>query len=443
MNVILLVISVGLFCFAPQNYSFIFCSLCLGVFLLGAYFVLHKDIHRMGLLNFNMLFLLSFFLCSYAFPVFMYPTGFTGIVGVLVDDTLINVCTAMCTVAGSCYFLGYDNKKIKFKQAVKTDYPSKSFRNTAGILFYIFLVFISVVLVGFIRTEHEVSIEVTATPFAFLLFEICLAILLVVNSYYVGSKTFLKFYNINKVPLIASLIVILVFLFIGDRKPIIEIGIIIITSLSLFYKKIKSRYLLVLLFVAAALMAMIGLTRTSSSSIREGGLSSFVEANREVIGDESTTVWSFFSDLTERYEELYQGYEYVGSYGNQYPLRIIPLLLSPLPLAPNVASELIYDKPLFETAPGAIIGRFWDVHAGTHCVVDIYVPWGLLGVIILFLLFGRLISYITQYRDCNIYYKTIYIIVVSQAVFMPRGSLFDIYRPIVWAVFIIYFSKKK
>lgn len=150
-----------------------------------------------------------------------------------------------------------------------------------------------------------------------------------------------------------------------------------------------------------------------------------------------------FSDLTERYEELYQGYEYVQTYTNQYPLRIFPLIFSPVPLAPNIISDVIYNKPLSETAPGAIVGRFWDVHAGTHCVIDIYMPWGIVGVILCFLLFGYAISYVTQLFNINIYYKVFYVIIVSQSIFMPRGSLFDIYRPLVWAAIIIYFLRRK
>lgn len=114
---------------------------------------------------------------------------------------------------------------------------------------------------------------------------------------------------------------------IGDRKPIIEIGLVVLTVLSLFYKNIKSRHLVLIIFSAAVLMAMVGLTRTSSeSSLKDGGISSFVKANEEVVNDNSTTIWSYFSDLTERYEELYQGYEYVQTYTNQYPLRIFPLI---------------------------------------------------------------------------------------------------------------------
>lgn len=42
-------------------------------------------------------------------------------------------------------------------------------------------------------------------------------------------------------------------------------------------------------------MAMVGLTRTSSeSSLKDGGISSFVKANEEVVNDNSTTIWSYF-----------------------------------------------------------------------------------------------------------------------------------------------------
>ena len=445
MNILLLFLSLVLYFYAPINYNYPFCVICLSVFAIGAYNVLREDSKRMGLLNFNLFFLLSFFLCSYAFPVFMYPTGFVGIIGLMAKESTINACTAMCTVASCCYFFGYHYRlKIKNKDVIESFHPTYSARKIAYLLFYIFLVIITGVLIVFLRTAHVVSIEVTDMPYAFILFDICLAILLIINSYFLQKKSYYKFYSANRIPLLASCAIMLIFLIIGDRKPIIEIGLVVLTVLSLFYKNIKSRHLVLIIFSAAVLMAMVGLTRTSSeSSLKDGGISSFVKANEEVVNDNSTTIWSYFSDLTERYEELYQGYEYVQTYTNQYPLRIFPLIFSPVPLAPNIISDVIYKKPLSETAPGAIVGRFWDVHAGTHCVIDIYMPWGIVGVILCFLLFGYAISYVTQLFNINIYYKVFYVIIVSQSIFMPRGSLFDIYRPLVWAAIIIYFLRRK
>lgn len=445
MNIILLLISLVLFFFAPQNYSFLFCVMCFIVFAIGAYYTLRKDSKRMGLLSFNLFFLLSFYLCSYAFPVFMYPAGFSGIIGLMANESSINVCAAMCTVAISGYFVGYHYKFEKKCGVVLQEFqPTYSARTSAYLLFYFFLAIISGVLFVFLRTEHVVAIEVTDMPYAFILFEICLAILLIINSYFSNKKSYYKFYSANRTPLIASCAIMFVFLIIGDRKPIMEIGLVVLTVLSLFYKGIKSRHLVIMIISAAVLMAMVGVTRTSSnSSLRDGGFSSFVKANEEVVKDESTTMWSYFSDLTERYEELYQGYEYVQTYKNQYPLRIFPLLFSPIPLAPNIVSYAIYNRPLSETAPGAIVGKFWDVHAGTHCVVDIYMPWGIAGVILCFLVFGYIISCVTRQFDVNIYAKVFYVILVSQSIFMPRGSLFDIYRPLVWAAIIIYFLRRK
>lgn len=441
MIAILFILSTILFFITPTSYSLLFCICCLSVFLFGAVIIIKKDVKQIGWVNYNLFFLLSFFLCTYAFPVFMYPTGFDGILGTQVSEKSINICTSMATMAISFYYLSYlyGNKRFSKRREVPI-YSSVTKRRIFSI-FLIILVFILFTLFRFLLSSSSLDIEVSEAPFAFLLFDIVLAIALLGNSF-TGKISIKNFLLLNKTYLLFTVLVLLIFVFIGDRKPIMEIGLIIVAAYSLLYNKINPKLLFISIILAGTFMAMLGITRNTSSSLRSGGLDSFVQENRSVISDESFNYWVFFADLTERYEELYQGYEYVEKNGYQYGLRIIPLLFSPIPLAPNIISEMIYEKPLSKTAPGALIGKYWDVHAGTHCIADLYMPWGVPGVILFFSLFGYIIGFITRNSTRNCYCSLFYILLVAQAIFMPRGSLFDIYRPIVWGYFLMYFLNR-
>ena len=191
-------------------------------------------------------------------------------------------------------------------------------------------------------------------------------------------------------------------------------------------------------------MFLVSVTRNEATSLKRGGVSSFVQEGKNVTSEQNEIgAWIYFSDLTGRYMELCNGYEYTERFGNQYPLKIISLVFSPIPFVPNIVNNLIYGVPLSATSPGGIVGRETDTHAGSHCVLGTYMPWGLAGTIIMFWLFGYVVSIITINSRKNIYGAACYLTIVAYAVFTPRASITDIYRPLIWTLFIIYLLKGK
>lgn len=78
MNYILSIFSFILYYCAPSQYSFEFSVVCLVIFLINSYQLIRNDSKKIGVINFNTIFLVSFFLCSYAFPVFLLPIGEIG-----------------------------------------------------------------------------------------------------------------------------------------------------------------------------------------------------------------------------------------------------------------------------------------------------------------------------------------------------------------------------
>ena len=451
IQIITIIISIVLYITAPQSYSSTHCFLSFFVFLYSAFKVLEYDFKNINIINFNLFYLFSFLFCTYIFPLVLMPMGETGYLyrsSVLgVNESSVNVCTALASVAISAYAFAY--RKYVHVSVGRNSHNIciSKLLNLFTILITIAIAFTTILFIG----SNPDSVAMTESPFLHVIFYSLLAINLVTScrsQSHPQARPFKFFINKCKVPIFCSMIIALLMLYIGDRGPIMSIGFIYLGSYSIFLKKIKLKFLVPLFITGVVCMFLIGALRSGDSSIRSGGVSGFSSSAKELVTSDNSTVLSFFSDFTNRYIELYSGYEYHEQNGNYYPLKIIPIMASPLPLFPNIISELIYGKPFLELssvkAINSNIFQSRDGWFGTHQVIDVFMSWGIIGVLIIFYLQGYLFAKISSYHKVSVLCGILYIILLSKSVYLPRAVFFDLYRPIVWTyIFYILFVKKK
>lgn len=443
-SLVLFVLSVIMYLYADRQYDYLFCLTCTGVFLTNSFMIVRNDIKEIGLLNFNLLFSLSFFLCSYVFAVILYPSDILSPLFsyyVSLPEHVINKCTALCTCAYaiySCgYFYSYRQKKIKYNSLeIKHGLCNKSYK-----IYLITFAALTINALIYMRT-HADSIQVETAPFLAVIFIVALSTL----SYFIlNNNKERSFKNIllnNKFLIFSIIVVTAVYTVIGDRGLIIQIALAVICAYSLLVRRIKFVTLIGLFIIGVVFMYSIRLTRNTDSNISNSGLSSVVQTTSSAM-KENNSIFAPFSDLTERYEELYLGYDYIQKNGQYYyPLKIVVLLFSPIPFMPSLISSLIYGVPTNVLSIGTAIGTTWDTTAGTHCVMDSYAPWGLLGMFFVFFVFGGVVRRITDKYRLDYRYGVCYIILITQAIYLPRASLFDVYRPVFWALFLLYFISK-
>lgn len=437
LQFILFFLSLGLFIFSPDTYNPLFCGICFAVFCFTAIPVLKKDIKEVGLVNFNLLFLFSFFLCSYAFVVFIYPYVGDFKVSRIANPEYFSKCISLCTLAISSYGVGYFLLRNR-TEIIYEDFDGRITRESK-LLYGLLLPFVIFILVRFLSTSHDVEIEVQDSPFLFVLVISVLAVYFASSTHdHRVSVSSLPFFYGNAFVIISLGFILVLYLIIGDRLFIVESICILLSAYSIFYKRIKWQILLVLVVFGVVLMSVVRVTRTGDSSLREGDFSAFVEEGQTIINNDSDIgAWSYFTDLTNRYSELCGGYEYTVYFGHQYPLKIIAVLFSPFPVLPNVVNSFIYGVPLSATSPGRIVARHTMTNAGSHCVISAYMPWGAIGVILLFFLFGLIIAGITNHHRHGIIGASFYLTVMAYSIFIPRSSLLDIYRPLTWTFFVI------
>lgn len=446
VSIIFLLLSLVLLNTAPSEYSLTFCVTCLVLFAMVCLAFYRQRKKGEGLVTFNTFFLISFFLVSYAYPVFIHPSDFAEFFDMkhLITASNICVCTALCTVAICSYYFGYNlsmqTKRNNYQKPL--DHNSfESIHNRNGFWYTISTIGVFMILYLFFTTNQEVNIEVSYAPFLFILFLICTIIALVTRTLClpIKNRNWKNFLEANHKVIYVSLVVMLIYIIIGDRLLIVELGLILIGVYSLFYKKIRVLYLVAFLAVGGVLMTLLMYTRGGAGSLRTGGIDGFItESNVVMSENEAGGVWGFTSDLSGRFQELSYGYEMTKHRGHIMPNKIFATLVSPIPFLPNVVSNLVVGVPTSQTSAGYFIGLDSNTHAGSHCVIDIYMPWGVSGILFFFSLLGFVVAYFDRNKYNNIYGSVGYIVLLYQSVFIARGTIFDIYRTLVWAMLILY-----
>ena len=437
-----LLLSLIMYSIAPQEYNNMFCWCCLVIYFLDVYLLLKKEFIKQPV-SFNTFFLLSFFFVSYVYPLFIVPSGlsfFFDPKGMVISNN-INACTALCTVAASAYTFGFSLKKNRKICELKDEIYYRNVSNRIKMPYYVSVVLVIVVLYSFFTTKHDVEIEVQEAPFLFVIFLILTVILFVTQTKIIkqqGESKLKTFLHSNKQVVFISIVIMLIYTVIGDRLLIIELGLIMLSVYAIYYKNVKLRHLLVLLVAGVFFMTLLAWTRGGESSLRSGGVGAFVSESGSMADNNEGGIWGFSADLAGRFQELSYGYYLTEQKGHQYPLKIFATILSPIPFLPNVVSNIVVGVPTTKTSAGYLIANDSGTNAGSHCVIDVYMPWGLTGTVLIFILFGWLVAYVSANRNKNLYFNVIYIILIYQSVFIARGTLFDIYRSGAWAIIIIY-----
>lgn len=445
MNIILYIlfaITIVLVLYSPKEYNPSFCLLCFLCIIIPAFRIIISDVKRFGFINFNTIYLSSFFLTSFSFAVFIFPVyGTESLLFLFVDQNVINKCTAICATAFLSYCIGYSIKNRVVHQKTILNYQRIEKRIKPIFWFSICSILIFSIL--FFKSNSD-DIQVGLGSYFTLLFLASSSIYLMCKFHTNKDISFISFLKNNSIILLSLGAIALLYLLIGDRGLVIQIGMLIMGLYSIHYKKISLKIVVPLLFSGILLMYAVRITRQGDSSLRTGNINSFIEQNQENYNSEDFNIWTPFSDLTQRYIELYLGYQIQEKEGGYvYPLKIFSILAAPIPFLSNSINNIIYGFPLSATSVGKSIGDYYAFHAGNNGVIAIYTPWGLPGIIIIFILFGYFVKRISINNFSNFYSSVFYIIILCMAVYLPRSSVLDIYRPVVWAYVLIKICNRK
>ena len=433
---ILLCISLILYYFAPNYYSFGYCLWVQNLFIASAAFVIISDIQNEKV-GFNLLFSISFFFTNFVYPVYIYPVDpHYSLFSFSFNEQVISKCTALAQVAYAAYACGYLWKIHKEKTFVHLgiDFSasSKQIRTISIFVFTYFLLFLFSGGLDYFEDRYirgEMSSNMVA-QYLMLFFPTIII--------FYGSLIFLCRRR-KQITFIYGLLTLIALILLSSGTR--TFPLLIFSSLLVIYctrNKVSLSFVVPCIIIGILLMSFIGDVR-----------------NEEIITsyqfNDRTSEFGFlehFSDLFINNRNLYVFYDFVDNNSYTYGLSMVSGLLSPIPFAQNIFQALT-EIPYYLLGSASLstfltLGDPPAFGLGTNIVGDVYLAFGLIGVLIFFFALGRLIIY-SRRRALNgsFIYIIVYLSLAADAIYMCRAAYFDALRMIAWALILTYIFIKK
>lgn len=451
MIYILFIVSIFSYVFAPESYSYLFCSFELGLFIISVSFFLKKIIIGGNLVNFHVFFIISYFFVNYVYPIFIYPIDpeYFFMFSFEFNHNNIPRGLALCQVAIVSYMIGVLRYR---KNEAKTQKSYNSFINIRLLTFLKFLLI--VVTLYFIYIVYSQSnsqdVEAMIDHITVSIYMSILGIYLLLNCEFYKTNIFQNFKSFishNTLIIISILLVSYFSLWYGDRGPVIQIGLMTLFVYSIYVNKIALRVIILLVAVGFVVMTFVSSTRGSENNLRNSNFSKTFTEGIDAFST-FTSLWDYGMDFIINSRSTYVAFEIVQENGFLYGKSYVPYLFVPVPGLPVLVTELLFNTSPEELSTARIISNkegIYDWGLGTNSVGDIYMNFGVPGVITLFLFFGFFIRWVELGE--SLYLKIAYLTTMSLAVYYPRASLltsFDIVRTIIilWILFKL-FNKNK
>lgn len=443
-----------LYLFIPYGYNTAWCIVCFVLFIYISVDLLKDDFKEKEYVSFNSIFLVSFFLTSFVFPVFIISSDTLldkfvdmNYLVQFVDFKYLSRGVFLCLLAIAIYALAY---KAKTKRKESVHVSKRNFRRlavdawlTIAILLTIYNAFFSY------QTYNVTNLQQSAYVYDILKASLIVSFLAHIpklDGRLTKVDKFGYFIKNNMYPLIISGIAILLFLYFGVRNLAISVFLIVIITMAVYYSRISLKYIMILGIVGTIALFVIRETRHSESSIMNSNVSSAISSSNI----RQTPVLFLFSDLIGACQELSLGVEIKDKTGYQNPEQIILLPFLPFPKLPSLISDMLWNESYQEATAATILNDYMLTTSnksstyGKHCVSDLYMKWGVIGIIVFFYLLGRIVSSANKRKWSNYYSAGILITLVSLSLFLARGSLIDLIRPISYTcLFILIFSRKQ
>lgn len=233
----------------------------------------------------------------------------------------------------------------------------------------------------------------------------------------------------------------------GDRGPMISLVIGYIVSYTYIAKnRIKLPVLLAVFLGGMSFITILGMTRTFSKD----GLS-FREKMELAFRGETINRYDSFSpntaELAGSVRTLHMSINYVPEqHSFLYGLFQFKYVMAVVPFISSVTNQVFDPQYKYKGSASFITwieqGDRPSSGAGSTCVADLYLDFGLIGVIIGFFFFGRFVQnieyklYIQQNISLWLHTLCLYSVVVS--LYAARSSILFHLRAIVWLYIILF-----
>lgn len=423
---------------APPVYSYNYCLLAFIAYLVEN--IIYFAWSRCSLFSFQGFFAIAFLLTNFIYPIFYYPySPYIGLFKYDFDENIISYATGIALFAYNLYFMGIISAigKVEVCRSYPVLYKSSIVRKNLLLRVYpiLLLLFVTFVLTGGLGEIRDVygGDEFGGTSFISKVLTSLIQFISLVLLLY-SFKLYRNHRTLCVCVLCGVFCISVVYLICGNRGLPLSILLLGLVGVNDNIRKFSVVEILSLIVVGIFLLALIGYYRYYEETALDNML------------EQKQSVFDFAMDLIICNRNLYSLISYADTNGCLFFLTKIHVL-SFIPFAQSTICSLFDIDPLYTTSAafnsyltfGDIKG---NLGLGTNIVSDIYVSFGVIGVAICF--FG--LGYIMQIAQCrskmNLQYYLVYYLLVSDVVFMCRGSMFEIIKLIVWIMLFDYLRSK-
>lgn len=434
-QVLFVITSILLYSFSPKEYNFYLC-LASGIIFAINFFYYYSKQKRKNHFDFDTIFSITFFITLFIYPIFIYPNDATRFVTFAYgfDHTTINKATCLSLVAYSSYILGRfsissctlkpTNTKIQNIPYIKEKYKYSLY--TYVLIVTAFIAFgglnqLSSLYEGsYSSGSHSILnyLSVCITP--------TMVIALITQSYYqisVFHRIYLK--NIDKRLLTAVFLFSLLILSTGSRGLILATCLLYIWWFSHYRYPLSFTKVILMVILGCLVLSIIGILRIRDNM-------------------DSMLFLDLFQDLIINNRNSFLAIHMVEQDGFTYGLSMLGYLLRAIPFLSGLVHNL-FDLTLIDTASSyaftfETFGYKMTVGVGSNIVADLYLAFGLAGVILGMFGLGRFISYLEKGVIKQKFYSTlIYATMMSQSVFLVRADYFWTLNIIVTTIILYSF----
>lgn len=403
-------------------------------------------------LRFDVLFLIGFTIVHIQIPYLasigvepLYPEF------VWINKNVVNFATWMSVVSIILWIWGYNfmvKNKVASTKIIKKPTKKKFTVNYSKydfLLLSTFLLFLSLVGSGFFRGVYDGGASWgEGANYAYLVLTTLLYLRIIyffkdINRESKVKDIVNKAFS-QKIFIIIVCIYVMLFLFSGDRGPVLQVALIITGSYAIFLKPIAIRKLLLFTVIGVGAFSIISYGRGSDAdkfddgNIFERGYNSYQEQESGIVTEELATsvriLYIALDVVPERHPYLY-GVSFVTVGAG-----IIPFMSS--------AIIDIFDIPKMYTSSSNFFtiltkGPNPNSGAGSEILGDIYINFGLLLTFVIMLFFGMFSGHVyNKTIEFNFFYILIFIVLLYSALGMNRGMLFTPLKDIVYISFFNY-----
>lgn len=458
LHILLLLYLLGLYYYSPKELTVDFLSQMLIIASLGiaVFFFKYESspVLKGQFLRISYLFLLGFFLVH--FQIYLdYVLGNYFRFGhdYLIDKSIVSKASVISVIALYCFNLGYlfSVNKISSKTYLQFK-PKYAQKGIFIITVCLFLAFLGLMPSAYFKGQYG-QIEVGYLPTilqSYLLYSILGYIIVCAyntsrEDIAIGLKRFLLNLGWPMITLICFYLVLVIIS--GDRGPIFQIALVVFGGhLYISKKKYKLYQILGMALLAIFILAFMGFARTlreeksyvdrikNAASVQEtySGMNSISPNTMELAGVVRTHHAAV--SYLENHDYFYGVFQFFQI------VAIIPglgsVFMNAWDLEPAEMNSAVFLSQ-------QILGP--DAHGlGTTCVADIYLDFGLVGVLMLFIYFGGVIrrQELNMFVSNNISLFALILVLIffSKAIYIGRSSIIIMFKDAFLTYFITMFG---